>query len=208
MRKRLPNRRGHLVREFDHAGHHYIAGAGYDDAGNLREIFLDTGKAGSSVQMHASDAAILVSLLLQHGVNAAEIGHSVSGPIATALAMFGEPESSGQPPKIRESIAQISRPSQPRGDGATRAGRSARIGGRRMTATAPAEPNIDVMLDVLFERASELAFRVEMGQLAFIEAIDLAYSAALWAGLIDLVGDDVVQLTLAAGFRDVKRGET
>ena len=104
MRKRLPNRRGHQVREFDHAGHHYIAGAGYDAAGNLREIFLDTGKAGSSVQMHASDAAILVSLLLQHNVSADEIKHSVCGPIAMALAMFGNPRAS-----IAESLARADR---------------------------------------------------------------------------------------------------
>jgi hypothetical protein len=32
-----------------------------------------------------------------------------------------------------------------------------------------AEPNIDAMLDVLFERASELAFRVELGTLPFPE---------------------------------------
>ncbi len=104
MRKRLPNRRGHLVREFDHAGHHYIAGAGYDDAGNLREIFLDSGKAGSGVQMHAGDAAILASILLQCGVGAAEIAHSVSGPVAMALAMFGNPRAS-----IAESLARADR---------------------------------------------------------------------------------------------------
>jgi hypothetical protein len=64
-----------------------------------------------------------------------------------------------------------------------------------------AAPNIDAMLDVLFERSCELAFRVEMGTLPFIEAIDLAYTAAVWAGLVDLAGDDLVQHVLACAFR-------
>ena len=34
----------------------------------------------------SNDAAVLASLLLQHGVTAAAIRHSISGPIATALA--------------------------------------------------------------------------------------------------------------------------
>ena len=32
------------------------------------------------------------------------------------------------------------------------------------------------------------------------EAVDMAYSAAEWAGLIEAVGDDAVQAVLAASF--------
>jgi hypothetical protein len=35
-------------------------------------------------------AAILVSLLLQHGVSVDTIRHSVGGPIAIAMARFGD----------------------------------------------------------------------------------------------------------------------
>ena len=42
--------------------------------------------------MHANDAAVLASLLLQHGVTAAAIRHSIAGPLATALAHVEEGE--------------------------------------------------------------------------------------------------------------------
>jgi hypothetical protein len=45
-----------------------------------------------------------------------------------------------------------------------------------------------------------LADRVIAGKLAFIDAIDMAYSAAEWSGLIDAAGDDAVQKIMAAAF--------
>jgi hypothetical protein len=55
-------------------------------------------------------------------------------------------------------------------------------------------------LELLFERATALAERSENGSLPFIEAVDMAYSAAEWSGLVDRFGDDVVQLVLADAF--------
>jgi len=55
-------------------------------------------------------------------------------------------------------------------------------------------------LDLLFERAADLADRTISGNLRFIEAVDMAYSAADWSGLVDRYGDDVVQLVLADAF--------
>ena len=55
----------------------------------LAEIFLNTGKLGTPLQSNAETAAILTSLLLQHGVAPDVIRHSVAGPIAVALAKFG-----------------------------------------------------------------------------------------------------------------------
>jgi hypothetical protein len=49
-------------------------------------------------------------------------------------------------------------------------------------------------------RASELADRVSNGQIAFLDAIDLAYDAAIDSGLVDAIGDDAVQKILAAAF--------
>ena len=71
-------------------------------------------------------------------------------------------------------------------------------------------------LEILALRSIELADRVAAGQLRFLDAIDLAYEAAVWAGLpeaIDksglitgiLTGDDIVQATLAAAFANARR---
>lgn len=55
-------------------------------------------------------------------------------------------------------------------------------------------------LDLLFERAVTLADRIRAGELPFIDGVDMAYSAADFAGLIDRYGDDVVQNLLAEAF--------
>jgi hypothetical protein len=74
-------------------------------------------------------------------------------------------------------------------------------------------------LEILAVRSLELADRVAAGELELVEAIDLAYSAAVWAdlpasidasGLIDrnksgaLNGDDIVQATIAAAFANAR----
>ena len=71
-------------------GHRYRATAGWFDDGQIAEIFLDTGKFGTTLQANADTAAILTSLLLQHGVSPDVILHSISGPIAIALRLFME----------------------------------------------------------------------------------------------------------------------
>jgi hypothetical protein len=60
-------------------------------------------------------------------------------------------------------------------------------------------------LEILARRSLELADRVAAGELKFIDAVDLAYSAAAWAGLVETLGDDVVQATLAAAFANARR---
>jgi ribonucleoside-diphosphate reductase alpha chain len=87
-RERLPNRRANSSFEFEFEGHHYRATAGRFPDGRLAEVFLDTGKLGTAVQLSADTAAILTSLLLQNGVAPDDIRHSVAGPIALALAEF------------------------------------------------------------------------------------------------------------------------
>ena len=58
-------------------------------------------------------------------------------------------------------------------------------------------------IDLLAIRCCELADRVTAGELPFIEAVDLAYSAAQWSGLCDVVGDDAAQKVLAASFAEI-----
>jgi hypothetical protein len=87
-RATLPNRRANVSFSFEHEGHRYRATAGRFANGDLAEVFLDVGKAGTPLQSNAETAAILVSLLLQHGVSVDTIRHSVGGPIAVALGHF------------------------------------------------------------------------------------------------------------------------
>lgn len=58
----------------------------------------------------------------------------------------------------------------------------------------------DHPLDLLFDRTVALVSRTRDGTLSFVDAVDMAYSAADWAGLVDRYGDDVVQLVLADAF--------
>jgi hypothetical protein len=60
-------------------------------------------------------------------------------------------------------------------------------------------------LEILALRSLELADRVAAGEIAFLDAVDLAYEAAVWSGLTETVGDDIVQATLAAAFANAQR---
>ena len=90
MRRKLPQRRGAVAIEFEHAGHRFRMQAGYFADGALGEIFLDAQKQNSALDAVAADAAILISLLLQHGATAAEIGHALRRtPDGTAASLIG-----------------------------------------------------------------------------------------------------------------------
>jgi hypothetical protein len=85
-RERLSNGRGSVRFAIRHDGAAYLVTLAKFDDGRIAEIFLDAMKPDSALAVHANDAAVLASLLLQHGVTAAAIRRSISGPIATALA--------------------------------------------------------------------------------------------------------------------------
>jgi hypothetical protein len=95
-RRRLPNRRGHELLSFEHGGIHYIAGVGRFENGNLAEIFLNTAKHGTAVDVSGRDAAVAASLLLQHGCPVDTLRRaltrngdgSASGPLARALDLL------------------------------------------------------------------------------------------------------------------------
>jgi len=55
-------------------------------------------------------------------------------------------------------------------------------------------------LDLLFDKCDALAARVSRREIPFVDAVDLAYSAADWAGLVDCYGDNQVQAVLAEAF--------
>lgn len=92
-RRRLANRRDHELLTFEHGGIHYTAGIGRFENGDLAEIFLNTRKHGTAVDVNARDAAVAASLLLQHGCHLDTLRKaltrntdgSASGPLACAL---------------------------------------------------------------------------------------------------------------------------
>jgi hypothetical protein len=51
---------------------------GYYEDGAPGEIFVDAGKTGEDVQSTARDAAVVLSLALQHGATVATIQHAVT----------------------------------------------------------------------------------------------------------------------------------
>jgi hypothetical protein len=90
MRHRLPNRRGAVAVELEHAGHRFRMQIGCFPDGRLAELFLDAAKQNSGLDAFAADAAILVSLLLQHGATPAEIGHALRrAPDGSPASLIG-----------------------------------------------------------------------------------------------------------------------
>jgi hypothetical protein len=65
----------------------------------------------------------------------------------------------------------------------------------------------DKQLTLFAARCLELADRVAVGQIKFIDAVDMAYSAAIWSGLVDHVGDDAVQRVMALCFSNAHGAE-
>jgi hypothetical protein len=67
-RKRLPNRRASTTFEFECGPHCYIATISHSPNGELAEIFLSNGRAGSDIDAAAKDSAVIASIALQYGV--------------------------------------------------------------------------------------------------------------------------------------------
>jgi hypothetical protein len=76
-RRRLPHRHGAVALDIEHADHRYRLHVGYFADGAVGEVFLDAAKQNAMLDAFAADAAILLSLLLQHGAAPAEIGHAL-----------------------------------------------------------------------------------------------------------------------------------
>jgi hypothetical protein len=95
-RRRLSNRRGHELLDFEHGGIRYTAGIGRFEDGRPAEIFLNTAKHGTAIDTNARDAAVAASLLLQYGCPMQTLQRaltrngdgSASGPLARALDLL------------------------------------------------------------------------------------------------------------------------
>lgn len=60
-------------------------------------------------------------------------------------------------------------------------------------------------LEILYQRCVYLAHAVDVGGLRFLDAVDLAWDAADWAGVLASAGPDKVQDVLARAFMGIKR---
>jgi hypothetical protein len=107
IRHRLANRRAHETIAFEHHDMPFTIGLGREVAcnascgakarlGPIVEVFLDTEKVNSFLDVLVKDGAILMSLLLQHGCAIETINHAMkrnpdgspSSPLGRAAALI------------------------------------------------------------------------------------------------------------------------
>jgi hypothetical protein len=96
-RDRLPNRRSHETLAFVHSDQRFKVGLGRalldaprGELGPVREIFINAQKPNSPLDCVAGDGAILMSLLLQHGVSIETIAHAMKrNPDGSPASPFG-----------------------------------------------------------------------------------------------------------------------
>lgn len=77
MRERLPNRRDAETITVNWREKPIAVAVGFTRNGQALETFARTGRPESDLDASADDVAILLSLLLQHGVKLGEIRHSL-----------------------------------------------------------------------------------------------------------------------------------
>lgn len=98
-RIRLPNRRPNETQDFNRDGICIKMTVGFTPAGEIGEVFLNADRSNSMIDVLMSDAAIIVSIALQHGVPLDQIAHAVkrdkfgiaSSPIGAALDRISVP---------------------------------------------------------------------------------------------------------------------
>ena len=73
----LPRRRRNETRTISYRGQPVVVTVGFDAAGVPREVFANGHKEGSDMQHVLSDACVVVSIALQHGIGADELGKSL-----------------------------------------------------------------------------------------------------------------------------------
>ncbi len=76
-RQRLPNRRENETVDLVFDGHRYHVTVGFALDGQPREVFCHGGKVGSNMDLILDDACVALSLLLQHGIEPRDLGHSM-----------------------------------------------------------------------------------------------------------------------------------
>lgn len=87
-RQRLPNRRPSHTETLEVDDQAFTATVGFDECGRPREVFMTAGKEGSMLNALLADAAVVISIALQHGIPAAALAKSIgrlpAGPVTPA----------------------------------------------------------------------------------------------------------------------------
>lgn len=99
-RERLPNRRLNETETFERDQIQITVTTGFKPDGEIGEIFVNALPQNSMIDLILSDAAIIASLALQHGVSVRQLAHSIkrdsfgiaSSPIGAALDRIATPE--------------------------------------------------------------------------------------------------------------------
>lgn len=101
-RNRLPNRRASETFEVNANGLSYRVTTSRFPTGDLAEIFIGNGKAGSDSDTSAKDAAVVCSIALQYGVPVDIIRKALmrdsrgrpNGPLGAALDLLSKEQQS------------------------------------------------------------------------------------------------------------------
>jgi hypothetical protein len=78
MRSVLPNRRASETFEVRHLGQRVIVTTGFYSNGRIGEAFVSAPKVGSNMEAIARDAAVLLSIAIQHGVPLSTMQHALT----------------------------------------------------------------------------------------------------------------------------------
>ena len=78
MRRPLPQRRASETFDLRFWGQNFTVTVGRYPDGTVGEAFIDGGKTGQDIQSTARDAALVLSLAMQHGVTIETIRHAVT----------------------------------------------------------------------------------------------------------------------------------
>ncbi|MBL1434721.1 MAG: hypothetical protein COB08_000770 [Rhodobacteraceae bacterium] len=73
----LPDRRVNYTREIEFHGSIFTVCVGFDRAGSPKEVFADSANGGSAMAAIISDACVIISIALQHGISPANLGKSL-----------------------------------------------------------------------------------------------------------------------------------
>jgi hypothetical protein len=76
-RARIPNRRFAETVELEHGGSRFTVTVGFYPDGRPGEVFTHGMRTGSTLDALLADACVVVSLLLQHGVEPADLAASM-----------------------------------------------------------------------------------------------------------------------------------
>lgn len=77
-RDALPSRRDAVTFNFEYKNKPFVISIGLYKNGMIGEIFINGGKSGEDIEAVVRDAAVLMSLALQHGTSLATIRHALT----------------------------------------------------------------------------------------------------------------------------------